>query len=184
MTETPKTVEAMLAHKMHEVLTDWCITRVEDDSKARSVIIGKPTKEMGRPPVISIHTQHPLGPGKDTDRMAMGTPTSVAERPDKWPVETIGGMRTDVIIGTIQINFRKPKSAAESSWAIGAIAARVRNAINQDARLAPFKDEMGNFMSKLVTFQHSGHTGGGANITTHIRWVDWRATVHSTNCRR
>ena len=182
---TPRTIEAMLAHTMAEVLTDWCIERVapDDDSVVKSVIIGKPTSELGNPPVISIHTQHPLGPPKDTDHIAMGAPRGPEERPYKWPVETTGGMRTDLMIGTVQINIREQSKAADAAWIIGAIASRVRKAINQDPRLATLVDDMGDYMSRVETFQHSGHTGGGSSTTTHIRWVDFRATIHSTNCR-
>ena len=186
MTNPPKSIEALLAHKMRDVLLDWCVTRVplDDPSRAKLVIIGKPTNELGNPPVISIHTPHPLGPPSDTDHMIVGTPRSNEERPYKWPMETMGGMRTDLLIGTVQINMREQQRAEDAVWSIGALATRVRNAINQDPRLRPFSDDMGNFMSRLETFQHSGHTGGGSNTTTHIRWVDFRAIIHSTNSRR
>jgi hypothetical protein len=113
----------------------------------------------------------------------MGT-SSKPQGPYVWPVETSGGMRTETVIGAIQVNIRERESYADNAKAINAaVIARIRNAINQDASLRPFHDDFGNFVSRVETFQASGYQSGGGNVSINVRWVDWRAVVHSTNCR-
>ena len=181
----PQSIESILGDKLKEVLTRWCITGVplDDESRANHVILGKPTTELRDAVVISIHTEHPLGPISDKDHIVMGTPRSDDERPFKWPAETTGGMRSKVVIGAIQVNIRE-MFAYEIAKAInGAVASRIEAAINQDAELDAFNDDFGNFMSRIETFQGSGYQAGGGNVSINIRWIDWRAFVHATNCR-
>lgn len=181
----PQSIESLLGDKLKSVLTERCITDVSDDdeSKANHVILGKPTTELRDNIVISIHTEHPLGPIADKDHIVMGTPRSDEERPFKWPAETTGGMRSKVVIGAVQVNIRE-KLPYETAKAInGAVASRIEAAINQDGELDAFHDDFGNFMSRIETFEASGYQAGGGNVSINIRWIDWRAFVHSTNCR-
>ena len=182
---TPTTIEALLANILLEVITETCITNVadDDDSKADEVIIGKPTEELRKKNVLSIHTVHPLGTGKGTETITMGTPTRQSERPYKWPPETIGGMRTYQIIGAIQINLRQNVRADEAIALIAAIETRVKDAINRDERLRFIKDSFGYVAHLVETFQGYGYASGGGKTSLHRRWVDWRATIHSPNWR-
>ena len=176
----------MLADKLLDAITRACRTDVseDDESRADHVILGKPTTELRDAIVVSIHTEHPLGPVSDKDFTAMGTPRGEDERPYKWPSETTGGMRTKEVIGAVQINIRE-KVPYDTAKAINsAVANRIEIAINQDAVLRSFSDEFGNFCSQIDTFRASGYQSGGGNVSINIRWIDWRAFVHSTNCRR
>jgi len=181
----PQSIESILGDRLKDALTRWCITGVplDDESRANHVILGKPTTQLRDNVVISIHTEHPLGPISDTDHIVMGTPRTNEERPFKWPAETTGGMRSKVVIGAVQINIREKMSYELAKSINGAVAARIEAAINQDAELDAFGDDFGNFMSRIETFQGSGYQAGGGNVSINIRWIDWRAFVHSTNCR-
>lgn len=181
----PQSIESELGSRLKEVLTRWCITDIsaDDESRANHVILGKPTTQLRDNVVISIHTEHPLGPVSDKDHIVMGTPRSDDERPFKWPAETTGGMRSKVVIGAIQINIREKLSYETAKAINGAVAARIEAAINRDSELDAFADDFGNFMSRVETFQASGYQAGGGNVSINIRWIDWRAFVHSTNCR-
>ncbi len=182
---TPETVESILAAKLKVVLTDWCIARVADDDRsvANHVIVGKPTSELRDPIVVSIYTEHPLGPVADKDKIVMGPPRGDSERPYKFPPETNGGMRTKQIIGAVQVNVREDLSAEDATVIKTAVMARVEKAINTDKRLGYFEDDFGNHMIDLDTFKASGYASGGGNVSIYIGWQDWRAFVSSTNCR-
>lgn len=182
---TPSVIEDMVAQALLEVMTDICITQVPDDDKSRVdvVIIGKPTEELRKRNVLSVHTVHPLGPPKDTEDIMMGTPTKPNERPYKWPTETMGGMRTRKMLGTVQINLRQNVRAPDALPLIGAIESRVRRGIDMDIRLRGFKDDFGNFMHQVETYEAYGYASGGGKTSLHRRWVDWRGTVHSPNWR-
>lgn len=181
----PSTVEALLANRMRDVLQEWCIDDVPttDRSRANHAIVGKPTSELRDPIVISVHTDHPLGPGVDKDKVVMGAPRSDSERPFKWPPESWGGMRTEQMIGAVQINIREDLSSEDAVAISGAVSARVKNAINQDRRLAYIADDFGNHMQQLDTFKRTGYASGGGNVSIYIHWVDWRAHIVSTNMR-
>lgn len=182
----PVSVESILGDKLKDVLTRWCITDVpsDDESRANHVILGKPTTQLRDNVVISIHTEHPLGPTLDKDHSVTGgTTRGNEERPYKWPAETTGGMRNKVVVGAIQVNIREGFPYDIAKAINGAVAARVEAAINQDSQLDAFSDDFGNFMSRIETFQASGYQAGGGNVSINIKWIDWRAFVHSTNCR-
>jgi hypothetical protein len=170
---------------MLEVITEACQTNVPTDDKSRVdvIIIGKPTEELRKRNVVSIHTTHPLGPSKDTEEIMMGTPTKPNERPYKWPPETFGGMRTDKMIGAVQINLRQNVRAPEAVPLIAAIETRIKDAINRDHRLRIVQDDFGYTAHLIETFKAIGYASGGGKTSLHRRWIDWRATVHSTNCR-
>jgi len=175
----------MIADKLLSVLTKWLITNVDedDDSRANRVILGKPTDELRYNVVVSIHLDHPLGPAQDTDFNAMGTPRSTEERPYKWPTETTGGMHTRQIIGAIQINIRETLPYEAAKAINGAVATRIELAIRRDNELRSFHDDFGQFVSIIDTFRGYGYQAGGGNTSIHIRWIDWRAVIHSENCR-
>lgn len=181
----PQAVESILADKLKDVLTRWCITDVADDDESRVdfVIIGKPTKELRKKNVVSVHTDHPLGPSRDTDFQAMGTPRSSQERPYKWPTETTGGMRTKQITGAVQINIRQDTNYETAKAINSAVSTRVEMGINRDAALRSFYDDFGQFVSIIDTYEGLGYQAGGGNTSINIRWIDWRAIVHSENCR-
>jgi len=182
---TPRVLENMVAQTMLLVLEDICIDQVDSDdrSKVDIVIIGKPTEELRKRNVLSIHTVHPLGPPKDTEVIMEGAPTKPNERPYKWPPETIGGMRTRNMFGTVQINLRQNVKAPEALALIGAIDSRIRQGVDRDPRLRSFKDDFGNFMHLIQTYQAYGYASGGGKTSLHRRWVDWRGTIHSPNWR-
>ena len=181
----PESMESLLADKLVEVITDWCINHVpiDDDSRADHVILGKPTDERRDEIVISIHMQHPLGPGQDQTFLAEGTPRNLMERPYHWPSETWGGMRTEAIIGAVQVNYREKLTQSEGLRIVSAVNTRIKQAINQDIRLKSLTDDMGNFMSSIQTFRGQGYSSGAKDITIDLRWVSFRAWVHTTNQR-
>lgn len=184
-TTVPDSIEGLLADELKEVLTDWCINYVsaDDASRANHVIVGKPTKELRSAIVISIHMQHPLSRTKGGTDLVEGTPRNQSERPYHWPAETWGGMRTEMIVGAVQVNYREKETYEDAMNIIGPIVNRIKQGINQDARLTTLSDDMGNFMSKIETFTAEGVSSGGDNITVDRRWVSWRAFVHSTHAR-
>jgi hypothetical protein len=182
---TPTTIEGLIATVMLDVLTQYCITDVDDDdaSKVNEIIIGKPTEELRKKNVLSIHTVHPLGPESDTETIMMGTPTRPNERPYKWPTETLGGMKTYNMIGAIQVNLRQNVRAPDAIPLIAAIETRVKIGINRDPRLDVLKDDFGYVAHLIETFQGRGYASGGGKTSLHRRWIDWRATIHSPNWR-
>lgn len=177
-------IEAVLALKLHEVLTKWCITDVvsDDPSRADAVVLGKPTRELRDEVVISIHMQHPLGPTADRDSSASGPPKRQDERPWNWPKE-IGGGRMEKIVGAVQINIREKLAYDEAVEIISAVVERVKAAINRDTSLVPLSDDWGNKVQVLETFQASGHAGGGGEVSINLRWIDFRAFIHRRDCR-
>jgi hypothetical protein len=182
---TPKDIESLIADTLETVLTDWLINEVSthDQSRANWVIIGKPTKELRDPITISIHTQHPLGPDKDTDKLVEGRPRSAQERPLQFFRETSGGARQEMMFGAIQVRIREnlpPKTALNLK---GAVVDRIKKAINRDTRLKTLTDDLGNTMFWIETFKHSGHASGGSDVSIFIEWIDWRAAVCSDNRR-
>lgn len=182
---TPQSVEAMVAVAMRDVLIDHCITRVDNDDKSKAdiVIIGKPTEELRKKVVLSVFTVHPLGPKEDTETIMEGAPTKPNERPYKWPPETIGGMRTYKMLGAVQINLRENVDGTEALSLIGALESRIRRAINNDQRLWVFRDDFGSMVHLIEVYQASGYASGGGDTSLHRRWIDWRATVNSSNRR-
>jgi len=182
---TPNVVEDMIAKAMLEVMIDVCITQVARDDKSRAsvCIIGKPTNELAKKIVVSVHTVHPLGPPKDMEDLMMGTPTKPNERPYKFPAETIGGMTTRKMIGTVQINLREGVKAPDAIVLIGALESRIRNGIDRDPRLKVFHDDFKNTAYLIRTFQAYGYASGGGSTSLHRRWIDWMATVSSPNWR-
>jgi len=178
-------MEAVLGQQLKTVLEKWCITNVaaDDDSKADAVVLGKPTSELRDPIVISIHLQHPLGIGADKDTLAAGPPRARNERSWTFPAE-IGGGSIWKIIGTVQVNIREREAYEDAIETIASVIERVRAAINQDASLVPLKDDFGNTVIVLETFQAEGYAGGGGEVSINFRWVDWRAFCHRTDCRR
>lgn len=177
-------IEAVLAQKLYEVLTKWCIIDVAagDPSRADAVVLGKPTRELRDEIVISIHMQHPLGPSADKDELVSGAPREPDERPWNWPKE-FGGGKTEKIVGAVQINIRQKLSYDEAVEIIASVVERVKAAINQDRDLIPLKDDWGNTLLVLETFQASGHAGGGGEVSINLRWIDWRAFIARRDCR-
>ncbi len=182
---TKQGIESILAHKLQEVLTEHCITDVpgSDPSRANHVLLGKPTSERRDEIVISIHMQHPLGPNADKDELVSGRPRTTADRPNYFPAETLGGTEVRRILGAIQINIRQKLPYSEAVDIIASVIERVRAAINRDKSLVPARDDWGNNLFKLETFQAYGHASGGGNVSINTRWIDWRAYISSTNCR-
>jgi len=186
-TSTPSSIEPLLATTMQTVLTEWCITDVPEDdaSRANAVIIGKPTDELRQDIVVSIHTQHPFGPIRDRDTRVDGVEGGGLSRsPHRFPQETLGGMRTEEIIGCVQVNIRLRKESEDATWLIGPVIERVKQGIDRDKRLIGLEDDLGNYLSIIETFRADGYAGGGGKVTTNFRWVDFRAYVHRTNCPR
>jgi len=182
---TPQSLEHLIAHTLLEVLTEACITSVPKDDRSRVnvVKVGKPAEELKQKNLVSIFTVHPLGPGRDEGEIWMGTPTKPNERPEKWPVETVGGMRTDKMIGAVQINVRQNLKAEDAINVVGAITFRVTQAINRDPRLRTLTDDFGDFMSSITTFKRYGYESGGGMTSLYRRWIDWRARTHTPNSR-
>jgi len=105
------------------------------------------------------------------------------ERPYQWPSETWGGMRTEAIVGAVQINYRDKVPYEEGIQIIGAVNSRIKQAINRDSRLAHLVDDMGNFMSGIQTFRGEGYSSGAKDITIDLRWVSFRAWIHTRHQR-
>jgi hypothetical protein len=181
----PDTIEGEIADTMLEVLTYWCITNVdaEDPSRANHVILGKPTSQLSSAIVVSIHMLHPLSLSKGGEDLVEGTPRTQKERPYQFPPETWGGMRTELLVGAVQVNYREKEDYEGAIPIISRVTNRVKQGINQDSRLAYLTDDMGNFMSEIETFTAEGVQSGGDNITVDRHWVSWRAWVHSTHAR-
>ena len=177
-------IEAVLAQKLHEVLTKWCITDVaaNDPSRADAVVLGKPTRELRDEIVVSIHMQHPLGPSADQDELVSGTPRQPDERPWNWPKE-FGGGKVEKIVGAVQLNIRQKLSYDEAVEIIASVVERVKAAINRDRDLVPLADDWDNTLLVLETFQASGHAGGGGEVSINLRWIDWRAFIARRDCR-
>lgn len=176
-------IESVLAHTLHDVLTDWCIKRVptNDPSRADHVLLGKPTSERQDEIVVSIHMQHPLGPGADKDRDVSGKPTTQDDRPNFFPAGF--NERWWKLVGTVQINVRQDMSYEETVDIVAAVVERVRAAINRDVRFQRLKDDWDNALYDIETFQAYGHASGGGDVSINLRWVDWRATVLSQKKR-
>lgn len=184
-TSTPRSIESLIANTMDDVLTDWCINEVSthDQSRANNVVLGKPTKELREAITISIHTQHPLGPDHDADRLVEGRPRSAQERPLQFWRESSGGARVEMMFGAVQVRIRENLGHKLALNLKGAVSDRVRKAINRDERLRVLTDDLGNTMFWIETFKHSGHASGGADVSIFIEWIDWRAAICSDNRR-
>jgi len=181
----PDTIENKIAETMLAVLTDWCINNVDTDdpSRANYVVLGKPTRELSSAIVVSITMTHPLSMSKGGEDLVEGTPRTQKERPYQFPPETYGGMRTELIVGAVQVNYREKEGYDDAIPIISRVTNRIKQGINQDIRLASLTDDMGNFMSSIETFTAEGVASGGDNVTVDRHWISWRAWVHSTNCR-
>lgn len=184
-TSTPQSIESLIANTLEEVLADWCVNEVSthDQSRASHIVLGKPTKELRDAIVVSIHTQHPLGPDNDSDRLVEGQPRSADERPLQFQRESAGGARVEMMFGTVQVRIRENLEHRLALNLKGAVSDRIRKAINRDERLRALTDDLGNTMFWIETFKHSGHASGGANVSIFIEWVDWRAAICSDNRR-
>jgi len=178
-------IEAILAHTLHTVLTEWCIDDVstDDPSRADHVVLGKPTRELRDSKVVSIRMQHPLGPAADKDEVVSGSPRGQDERGHYFPAETSGGMMVEKIIGCIEVRIREKLSYPDAVEVNASLIERIKRAINTDLRLALLKDDFGVTLFKLETFQATGHASGGGDVSINVRWVDWRAFTCRTNCR-
>lgn len=183
----PLSAEAEIARRMKEALVRWCITDAEaaDQSRANHVIIGKPTNELADEIVISVHTQHPLGPQADKDGVVMGPPREQDERPWRFPQETDGGMRSEKIVGAVQVNIREDLPADDAIKVSSMVVERVKAALNRDYRLRAFliEEPIKTFVSRIESFESRGYAAGGGDVSIYIRWVGWRALVHYTNVR-
>lgn len=181
----PDTIENLIATTMQDVLLDWCVNNVDssDPSIANHVILGKPTRQLSSSLVVSIHMKHPLSLKRGFEYLVDGTPRSQRERPHQFPPEFSGGMRTELIIGAVQVNYREKRSYEDAIPIISRVTNRVKQGINQDMRLDSLTDDMGNFMSRIETFTAEGVSSGGESTTVDRSWVSWRAWVHSENCR-
>lgn len=185
MTVSQRGIEAVIAQTLLAVLTKWCITDVPttDESRANSVILGKPTQELRDAIVVSIHMQHPLGLGADKDAIVSGPPKAQSDRSWTWPAE-IGAGRTEKIIGVVQLNIRERQPYGEAVETIASVVERVKAAINRDPALRALSDDFGNTVMQIETFQAEGYAGGGGQVSTNFRWIDWRAFVYRTqDCR-
>lgn len=182
---TPVALESLMGHTIRDVLEDWCINNVDDDdlTKAAYALLGKPTKELRSRIVVSVHMQHPLGPDKDQDHNVMGPPRSEAERPLKFPGESIGGARWEMVFGAIQVRIREDLPHKDAMNTVAVVVDRIKSGINRDSRLRALRDDLNNVMVWIETFRHSGHAAGGGNVSIFIRWVDFRAVVVSSNVR-
>jgi hypothetical protein len=179
----PQSMEALLAHTLLDAITKRCITDVPPDDSGRTdqVVLGKLTRELRDENVIAVHMQHPLGPSIDRDGMA-GAPRN-QDQPWDWPPETLGGMRTERIDGAVEIRLRKKLEYTDAVDIFAVVIQRVKDAINREESLRTLTDQMGNTMSIIEAFEAPGYAAGGGNVSINIRWVNWRAFVHSTNAR-
>lgn len=182
---TPVHIESLLGDTLVEVITDHCMTNVssEDQSRANHVVLGKPTSELRDNCVVSIHTQHPLGPEQDTDRRVEGSPRERSERPWVFPRESYGGAKFDMMYGTVQVRMRERMQHKKALAIKAVVAHRIKYAIERDTRLRVLSDDLGNTMLMIETFKHSGHAAGGGDVSVFIEWVDWRALIVSDNRR-
>jgi len=178
-------IEAILAHMLHTVLLEWCITNVsaDDPSRASHVVLGKPTRELRDSKVVSIRMQHPLGPAADKDEVVSGSPRGQDERGHYFPPETMGGMIVEKMIGCIEVRIREKLSYPDAVEVNASLIERIKKAINTDSRLGLLKDDFGVTLFKLETFQATGHASGGGDVSINVRWVDWRGFTCRTNCR-
>lgn len=182
---TPKAMESLLGDTLKEVLTDYCINNVDSDdtTKANYVVMGKPTSELRSAIVVSVHMQHPLGPDKDVDKLVEGAPRSAEERPLTFPRESIGGATFEMITGAVQVRIKEGKNHQAALNTKSVTVDRIKKAIKTDSRLRVLKDDLGNTMTWIEVFRHSGHAAGGGEVSIFIEWVDFRAIVVSSNSR-
>lgn len=180
-------IEAMIVERIWQGCLDACKDDISEDdpSRADHVIIGKPTDELADETVVSVFPQHPFGEREDADEQMTGLiPGPYSGGPYNFPAETIGGMRVDKMIGAVQINCRLDLPASEAVWINAVIKQRVANVINQSVLLEHgIEDDMGNFLWHIETFRSFGYDGGGGEVSTHTRWVGFRAYIAYRNDR-
>ena len=181
----PQAMEHLLAETLLTVHIDWLVTEVSthDQSRANQVILGKPTSELRSPIVVSIHTQHPLGPPEDVDKNISGGPRTQAERPWRFPAESTGGASVEAIYGATQVRIRENMQHIEALKIKSVVVKRIRQAINKDTRLRTLEDDFGDTMFWIETFEHPGYAAGGGDVSIFIEWVSWRAFVCSSTAR-
>jgi len=181
----PQAIEHLIAETLMEVHMDWLVNEVSthDKSRANSVILGKPTSELRSPIVVSIHTQHPLGPPEDVDKNISGGPRTQSERPWRFPAESTGGATVSAIFGATQVRIREDMSHSEALRIKAAVVTRIKQAINKDTRLRVLEDDFGNTMFWIETFEHPGYAAGGGDVSIFIEWVSWRAFICSSTAR-
>lgn len=178
-------IEDYIAEKLYAALLERCVTEISpsDPSRVAHVIIGKPTSERRDESVLSIMMQHPLGPSKDTEMLALGVPMDESVRPYNIPPETFGGAVHHTVVGTVWIAIREREDYADAIRIISSIFERVSATINKDRRLCPLVDDFGNTLYKLETFRSEGYETGGRQVAINHRWVDFRGLVVRSNCR-
>ena len=183
---TPTSIEALMADRIHDAVERWCKTDVplDDEARANEVIIGKPTVEIKKDIVLSVHMQHPFGPVRDRDTTVSGAGTGgLTGRPYFFPMETMGGARIEEVVGCVQVRIRKKMKYDDAVWLIAAVIERAKQAINRDTTLRRISDDLGNTMFLIEAFRVDGYESGGGRMSVNFRWVDFRAYVTCTNCR-
>lgn len=180
----PNGIEAVLAHKLKDVITKHCITNVSanDISKADYVILGKPGPELRDSIVVSIHIQHPL----HSTRVEKERPNEDNEIGYPWrvPAETVGGMNTKSQVGAVQLNIRQDLDYDDAIYVNSAVTERVRQAIDRDAELGGLlTDDFGGGVSKIQTYDAPGFTGGGGDVSIYTRWIGFKYLLHTPNTR-
>lgn len=182
--DVPTTITALIVTTLRDACEKVCKTDIPKGNMARAdhVIIGKPGEELTDRIVVSIHDQSPWGKAEDADANVTGLIAGpYSGGPYVFPAETIGGMRTDKLIGTVQINIREDINIEDAIWIHGALKERINAAINHSDVWRGLADEMGNYLWKMETYRSFGYDSGGGDISVHFRWIGWRAYVNYRN---
>lgn len=183
--DVPASIDALIVTTLRELCVKYCQTDIAEKNVARAdhVIIGKPGAELSDRIVVSIQGQSPFGKAEDADVNVTGLiPGPYSGGPYMFPTETIGGMCTDKLIGTVQVNIREDIPIEEATWIHGALKHRIRQAINDWDEWKGLADEMGNYLLKIETYRSFGYDSGGGDVSVHFRWIGYRAYVNYRNC--
>jgi len=182
--DVPAQIEALIIEEMWKGCLKACQTDIPEGriDRANHVVIGKPDEELADEVVVSVHNQNPFGKSEDADVNVTGLiPGPYSGGPYEFPAETIGGMRVDKLIGTVQINIREDVPFEEAMWISGAIKQRVSDVINKWPAFCGLADDMGNYLWRIETYRAYGYDSGGGDVSIHFRWVGFRAYIAYRN---
>jgi len=162
--DIPAQIDALVVTILREGCEKICKTDIEKKNSARAdhVIIGKPGEELTDRIVVSVHAQSPFGKSEDADVQVTGLiPGPYSGGPYEFPAETMGGMRVDKLIGTVQVNIREDIPVEEATWIHGALKQRISDVINRWPAFDGLADDMGNYLWKIETYRSFGYDSGG-----------------------
>lgn len=187
MVAVTRPVKAELCWRLRDALELSLKTNIPADDAARvtAVNVGKYTGDR-EGIYVSVHADHPLGFQEfgRYDHTAEGTMRDRAERPYRFPTESIGGSHWDLVYGGVEIRLLKEGTRPEDAVEIiETLKARIRNTINGGfGTLWPLKDTFGYMLFNLMVYSMYGYPGGGDDVSVDAYWVDYTArTSHRKN---